>query len=71
MPGFNRKGHEGEGNRKGRGLGRCNPDFNNQDDVTTADEFSGRGGGRGRGAGRRFRFGGGRGRGQGSGRGKA
>jgi len=70
MPGFDRRGPEGQGPMTGRGLGDCNPDNrqNNQDAATNPDnrdiEFV-RGPGFGRGLGRGF----GRGLGRGFGRG--
>jgi len=58
MPGFNRTGPMGEGALTGRGLGRCNPKNENQDDnITQADFRRGRGFGRGRGLRRRNRGG--------------
>jgi len=69
MPGFDRTGPEGQGPMTGRGLGRCNPDneFNEEDDIRFGRGWGrGRGLGRGRGFGRGF--GGGYGRGFGGGR---
>lgn len=50
MPGLNQHGPEGQGPKTGRGLGKCNPDFNKSelDQMTVA----GRGRGKGRGMGR-------------------
>ena len=60
MPGFNRRGPEGEGPMTGRGLGRCNENANRREDDRDFDE---------RGTGRRWRFRFGGDRGFGSGRG--
>lgn len=61
MPGFDRRGPEGEGPMTGRGLGRCNENAKRTDDDQEMNE-------RGWGRGWRFRFGGG-GRGFRNGRG--
>lgn len=59
MPGFDRKGPEGDGPMTGRGLGRCKDPEIRQDDFNADDEM------RGRGFRRRFGFRGGFGRGRG------
>lgn len=71
MPGLNRKGPEGKGSMTGRGLGKCNPQ-NENDQIepnTENDEARGSARGLGRGRGRGFRRGfgnqGGGGRGMG------
>ncbi len=66
MPGFDRKGPEGNGPMTGRGLGRCKDPETKNDDFNDDNEM------RGRGWGRRFGFRGGfgRGRGRGTGRGR-
>ena len=81
MPGFDRTGPSGEGPRTGRGLGKCNPEKDNDLNTEEEDLRGGRGGrfrlgqgwwkggGRGEGPGRRAGRGSGRGAGRGSGRG--
>ena len=66
MPGFNRKGPEGDGPMTGRGLGKCRKPENISQPDSEDQEVAGRG------RGRRFRFRGesGRGRGRGAGRGR-
>ena len=49
MPGFDRKGPNNEGPKTGRGLGKCNPESDNDLNLED-DELRG-------GRGRRFRFG--------------
>ena len=64
MPGFDRKGPNGEGPKTGRGLGKCNPERDNELNMED-DELRG-------GRGRRFQFGQGwwKGRGRGAGLGR-
>ena len=64
MPGFNRKGPEGQGSRTGRELGKCNP--NNQKANEQPDESENY-----QGMGRRFGQGMGSGSGRGTGKGMA
>ncbi len=49
MPGFDRTGPNGEGSRTGRGLGKCNPERDNDPNLED-DDLRGD-------CGRRFRFG--------------
>ncbi len=49
MPGFDRKGPNNEGPKTGRGLGKCNPERDNDLNLEDDDLRGGRG--------RRFRFG--------------
>jgi hypothetical protein len=49
MPGFDRTGPYGEGPRTGRGLGKCNPERDDEQNLEDDDLRGGRGG--------RFRFG--------------
>lgn len=57
MPGLNRKGPEGQGPKTGRGMGRCNPDFNEENFPQQGlGRRNGRGRGRGNGRGMRRRF---------------
>ena len=68
MPGFDKTGPEGRGSQTGRGLGRCKPNNENNDQLSTEDYPRRFGMNRGRGLARFFRFGKGRGMGSGSGR---
>jgi hypothetical protein len=42
MPGFNRKGPQGEGPRTGRGFGKCNPKSGVSSENDESNEFFGR-----------------------------
>lgn len=68
MPGFDRKGPEGDGPMTGRRLGKCTASRYQSKDVRSFEDEDN---GRGRGRGRRFGFGGGARRGRGSGMGRS
>jgi hypothetical protein len=64
MPGFNRKGPQGQGPLTGRGMGKCNPGNRDANDAIGLKEDSFFGGNRNR---YRMRYGGAKGRGRGRG----
>lgn len=50
MPGFNGAGHEGQGSKTGRGMGKCNPQRPQKNSDESGEQpTSGNGGGKGRG----------------------